>query len=147
MTEKTRTIPCEEIPGMEEHAGKSVVIRKIKFGEKTRILDELISIDAKTFAIKGGISFGKLQQQAMAYGIESAPFFEGEGTIVWERGVTPAQIQNRLSILYNLDEEATPIFQEVMKLNPNLLGRASADTKNSQPSSPAKTKTSGQSTN
>lgn len=134
-------IPCEEIPGMDSFAGQKVVLRKVTFGDKSDMLNDLLEINPTTLRPTNNIRLGDLRKLALVYGIDSAPFFAGEERVVWENGLQPHQKASRLMIVRNLSDEASFLFEKISSFNPNLIGGSGGGIKNSEQSSQATVKT------
>ena len=102
--ERMRTIQCEEIPGLEQYKGRVVEIRRLSFGDKADMQDAIVQIKLNEQSIK----IGQLRLFALAFGIKSAPFFDGEtgtNTVYWDKGISQNQLASRVYVLRNLEEE------------------------------------------
>jgi len=141
---KTKTIPCEEIPGMEYQEGKEVVLREISYGDKSDIQDAILQIDPQNGFKK--IQLGKIRLYALVYGIKSAPFFEGENRVKWDIGLHETHVNNRMHIVRNLpDKTGSYLYEQVIEVNGALMGGVGDDIKKQEPSSSGEAETQSQS--
>lgn len=142
---KDKIINTDDIPGCpEQYKGKQIVLRKLTYGDENEAIDRMIEVDIRTMKPTGSFQFGKLRNLAIIYGVESAPFFEGEN-INWAKGLNDVQFNNRMFLTRNIPPEiGNFLFQEIVMLNPSLVNRTEDDIKNSLSSSEEKAGTQKQ---
>lgn len=119
MTPETLVVNCKETPGLEAYDGE-LVVRRISYGDKADIIDNLVVINEKTQRVR----VGQLRVMAIVYGVKSAPFFpEENGPLApnWDVGLTDLQFRNRVQLARRLDDTAgIAVYEKVVELNPHL---------------------------
>lgn len=137
------SIKLGDIKGCPENMQKDVVVlRKLTYGDENDVIDRLVEFDPATMKPLNNVRFGSLRNLALIYGIESAPFFGGEGGINWALGMKEPQFNNRRALVRNIPGPVgDALFKEIISLNPSLMGKTEDDIKKSLASLETKAET------